>query len=102
MMPRVTELEVEIACGDLRKIIDAAENSNQTGEDAAVIAADAPRLRRAIAQYAEDLNWFQVKSCSAIVKDLQSILGAEHFHVGPHDRCRLCLQDVRDSAHRRT
>ena len=41
-----TELEAEVACKFLRQIIEAAENSNQAGESAVVIAANAVRLRR--------------------------------------------------------
>ena len=41
-----SEEQAEEACEYLRKIIEAAENSNQDGENAAVRAADAVRLRR--------------------------------------------------------
>ena len=39
-----SEEQAERACKYLRTIIEAAENSNQAGEDAAVKAADAVRL----------------------------------------------------------
>ena len=46
MKNRATEVEAKEACEYLRRIIEAAENLNQAGEDAAVIAADAVRCRR--------------------------------------------------------
>ena len=44
---RASEAQAEEACRYLRKIIEAAENSNQAGGDAVVRAAGAVRLPRA-------------------------------------------------------
>ena len=45
MNKMASEAQAQEACKYLRTIIDAAENSNQAGEDAAVRAADAARSR---------------------------------------------------------
>ena len=95
---RATETEAQAACSELREIIEAAENSNQAGEDAAVAAADAPRLRSAIVRYAKKMT---LVSCSGMADDLLAILGEEHYHVGPDEICQLCRQDLRDSSHMR-
>ena len=51
-----SEAEAEEACKYLRAIIEAAENSNQAGENAAVKAADAVRSNRR--NTSGDLLWF--------------------------------------------
>ena len=97
MRMMATETEAELACKDLRKIIEAAENSNQAGENAAVIAEDGARLRRALLKYAEELS--TSTHTSAVAKDLRAICGEKHFHMGPVDQCRLCRRDFRASVH---
>ena len=58
-----SEMEAQAACEKLKRIIEAAENSNQAGENAAVIAADAvtasrtsPKDEGLIASEADFLN----------------------------------------------
>ena len=52
-MANASEHAAEIACTNLKKIIEAAENSNQAGENAAVMADAAPDMYRAIKAWAE-------------------------------------------------
>ena len=49
---QASEAEAEDACTYLRTIIEAAENSNQAGEDAVVRAANAVRLEELCAELA--------------------------------------------------
>ena len=92
MRKMATEIAAEAASKVLRQIIEAAENSNQAGENAAVIAADGLRLRRAILRYADSL--LQGKG------ELRAIVGENHIHRGPNDQCGLCLRDFRNTVHK--
>lgn len=105
-MIMATEREAESACKSLRRIIEAAENSNQAGENAAVSAADGARLRRAVLKYAELSEALAesqaqgiAKIIDSVVSDLRAICGEKHIHLGPGDQCRLCLRDFRNSVH---
>ena len=97
MKNMASEIEAESACKDLRQIIEAAENSNQAGENAAVIAADGSRLRRAILKYAESGGFYGKHF--QVVHELRWIVGEKHKHRGPNDQCGLCLRNFRDSVH---
>lgn len=55
MRKMATEAEAEAAWDDLRKIIEAAARKKNV-ENAAVIAAENPRLRRAMLEYAEVMS----------------------------------------------
>ena len=88
-----SEAEAEEACKYLRAIIEAAENSNQAGENAAVTAADGSRLRRAVLRYTK------LYSMGAAAIDLRAMCGEKHIHVGPDAQCGLCLRNYRHSVH---
>jgi hypothetical protein len=49
----ITDAQVERACTVLKRAIEAAENSNQAGEDFVVAAAVAPELLAALRQNAD-------------------------------------------------
>lgn len=53
---KASERAAEKACEGLKKIIDAAENSNQAGEDAAVQAWNGPLMYRALVDIAQGNN----------------------------------------------
>ena len=50
---QASESAAEKACASLKKIIEAAENSNQAGENAAVIAAAGGLMYRALTDIAQ-------------------------------------------------
>ena len=55
----VTEDQAEVAIGDLERMIDAARNANQAGEDAVVTAAAAPDLLRELSELVDWLHAIQ-------------------------------------------
>lgn len=66
-MTNVSEQAAERAVEKLRLIIDAAENSNQAGENAAVAAANGPQLLAALRQAAAALSVFCDEGAPEIV-----------------------------------
>ena len=89
MTQMASEEQAKEACKYLRTIIEAAENSNQAGENAAVRAADAVRLRRSkdeglIASEADFLN-----------TELRMNYGG-HLQVDVNDDWRMAIRGLVD------
>ena len=90
-MMKASEEAAIAACEDLKRMIHAAENSNQHGEDCVVRAADAERLHRAIRKCAE-----AIPNAEAA---LLAIAGEPHIHEGPDLLCAVCLLGFSDPVH---
>lgn len=89
-LPTASELQADNAIRELKKGINAAENSNQAGEDYVTIAARGPELYRRVVVL-EDL----LERCAEFIDGYVDVVDGDYGQPEPNKAMRL-MAEIRE------